>query len=54
MKWCLSSNFARNTYGTATIAAGAFRDWIENRLGKRILKALQSEVADITAVRFVV
>jgi hypothetical protein len=39
--------------GTATIAAGAFCDWIENRLGKRILQALQSKVDDITAVRFV-
>jgi hypothetical protein len=39
--------------GTATIAAGAFRDWIENRLGNRILKALQSEMAEIIAVRFV-
>ena len=37
----------------ATIASGAFRDWIENRLGKRILKALQREMAEITAVRFV-
>jgi hypothetical protein len=39
--------------GIATIAVGDFRDWIENRLGERILKALQREVDDITAVRFV-
>lgn len=39
--------------GTATIAAGGFRDWIENRLGDRILKALQREMDDITAVHFV-
>lgn len=39
--------------GTATIAGGPFRDWIENRLGTRILKALQGERAEIVAVRFV-
>jgi plasmid replication initiation protein len=39
--------------GTATIAGGSFRDWIENRLGNRILKALQREREDITAVCFV-
>lgn len=39
--------------GTATIAAGDFRDWIENRLGTRILNALQREVEEITAIRFV-
>jgi len=39
--------------GTATIAAGAFCDWVENRLGKRILKALQRERDDVTAVHFV-
>jgi hypothetical protein len=39
--------------GTATIAGGAFRDWLENRLGHRILKALQREMAEIAAVRFV-
>ena len=39
--------------GTATIAGGPFRDWIENRLGTRILKALQSEMAEISSVRFV-
>jgi hypothetical protein len=39
--------------GTATIAGGPFRNWIENRLGHRILKALQHEMAEITAVRFV-
>lgn len=39
--------------GTATIAGGAFRDWIENRLGNRILKALQREVGEVIAVRFV-
>jgi plasmid replication initiation protein len=58
----LSANVARHLTdtrlirienGTATIAAGKKRDWIENRLGDRILKALQSERDDVTAVRFV-
>jgi hypothetical protein len=39
--------------GTATIAAGNFRDWIENRLGDKLLKALQREMDEIVAVRFV-
>lgn len=39
--------------GTATIAAGEFCDWIENRLSKRILQALQHEMEEISAVRFV-
>ena len=39
--------------GTATVAAGHLRHWIENRLGNRILKALQSEMDEIADVRFV-
>jgi hypothetical protein len=39
--------------GTATIVAGDFRDWIENRLGDKLLKALQREMDEIIAVRFV-
>jgi|GEM_PF-5492085 len=39
--------------GTATIAASHFRDWIENRLSDKILKELQREMDNITAVRFV-
>jgi hypothetical protein len=39
--------------GIVTIAAGPRVDWIENRLGERILKELQKEMNDITAVRFV-
>jgi len=39
--------------GTATIAAGGFRDWIENRLGDKLLKELQREMDNITAIRFV-
>lgn len=39
--------------GTATVAAGFFRDWIENRLHDKILKELQREVEDVTAVCFV-
>lgn len=39
--------------GTATVAAGGLRDWIENRLGEKILKELQRDLEQITAVRFV-
>lgn len=39
--------------GTATVSAGFFREWIENRLGKRILKELQQAVEDVTTVCFV-
>lgn len=39
--------------GTATIAAGDFRNWIENRLGDKLLKELQREMDNITAIRFV-
>lgn len=39
--------------GTAIVAAGAFREWFENRLGDKVLKELQREVEDVTAVCFV-
>ena len=39
--------------GMATVAAGAYREWFANRLHNKILKELQREVAEITAVVFV-
>jgi hypothetical protein len=39
--------------GVATVSAGFFRDWIQNRLGKRILQELQQEAEQIASVVFV-
>lgn len=39
--------------GTATVAAGGFRDWFTNRLSNKVLKELQQEVEDVTAILFV-
>lgn len=39
--------------GTATVSASFFRDWVENRLSKKILAELQKVVPDVTAVVFV-
>lgn len=52
-KHLAGTHLIRIENGTAIIAAGHRVDWIENRLGDRILKALQREEDEIIAVRFV-
>lgn len=39
--------------GIAFVAAGDFRDWIENRLGDKLRKALQRECGTVTELRFI-